>query len=89
MAVYRILQEHLTNILKHAGAQMVSITLNVEDGMLKLVVSDNGSGFDVAQKRSGIGITNMITRAESVNGTLKLLSSPGTGCKLIAQFPLG
>lgn len=88
LTVYRILQEHLTNILKHAEAQKVQITLDLAEGVLKLLVIDDGCGFDPAQLRGGIGITNMMTRAESLNGTLQISSEPGKGCTLIALLPL-
>jgi PAS domain S-box-containing protein len=88
LTLYRIIQEHLTNILKHANAQVVRVTFNCVDNDLVLKITDNGSGFDTKQKRKGIGITNMITRAENSNGTLKINSAPGLGCVLIARFPL-
>jgi PAS domain S-box-containing protein len=88
LTIYRILQEHLTNILKHAGANQVHITLDFVDGVLSLLVTDDGKGFDMSQKRSGIGIKNMTTRAESVNGILHIISKPGSGCVLTARFPL-
>lgn len=88
LAVYRILQEHLTNILKHSGARNVEIILDYIDGDLVLKVTDDGIGFDTKKKRGGIGITNMITRAESLNGVLTINSAPGLGCVIIASFPM-
>ncbi len=88
LAIYRILQEHLTNILKHAQAQNVQVTFDYMDGDLVMKVTDNGKGFDVKQKRNGIGITNMITRAENQNGALTINSAPGLGCVLITRFSL-
>jgi len=54
---------------------------------LSLKIEDDGKGFNVKAKRNGIGITNMETRAENMNGKLEIISSPGKGCKLIAKFP--
>jgi PAS domain S-box-containing protein len=88
LAIYRILQEHLTNILKHAEAEIVQIVFDHRDGNLVLKVTDNGKGFDLKRKRNGIGITNMITRAENLNGALSINSAPGLGCVLIVQLPL-
>ncbi|MCU7552319.1 PAS domain S-box protein [Chitinophagaceae bacterium LB-8] len=88
LAVYRILQEHLTNILKHAKAKSVQVVFDRIDCDLVLKVTDNGSGFDINKRRKGIGITNMITRAESLNGKLNINSAPGLGCVLIARFPI-
>ncbi|MGZ3849061.1 MAG: sensor histidine kinase [Flavisolibacter sp.] len=89
LTIYRILQEHLTNILKHAGADKVDILFDLRELELTLQVMDNGKGFDTKKKRKGIGITNMTTRAESVNGTLEICSTPGLGCRLLARFPIG
>lgn len=88
LAIYRILQEHLTNILKHAQAEQVHISFDFVDGDLTLKVIDNGRGFNTAIKRNGIGIANMTTRAESLKGSLVLNSAPGLGCVLIARFPM-
>lgn len=88
IAVYRILQEHFTNIIKHANASNVVVRMKVEGVQLKVTVSDDGQGFDVAQKRTGIGIENMISRAEALNGTLRLISAPGQGCTLQLTIPL-
>jgi PAS domain S-box-containing protein len=88
LALYRILQEHLANILKHAEATQVHITVNATESTLELLVTDNGRGFDPKQKRSGIGITNMLTRAVSMKGTLSIESEPSKGCVLSARFPL-
>jgi len=88
LAVYRILQEHLTNILKYADAHAVNVIFDLVENYLVLEVTDDGKGFDTKQKRSGIGITNMIMRAESLRGTLSLNSAPGAGCVLTARFPL-
>ena len=88
LAVYRILQEHLTNVLKHAGASNVTVTLDRLRGCIHLRVTDDGKGFDPLVKHNGIGIANMITRAESLNGTLSIRSTPGKGCELEASIPL-
>jgi PAS domain S-box-containing protein len=88
LAVYRILQEHLTNVLKHAGAGKVTVTLNCQEDHIHLRVVDDGKGFTPSRKHNGIGIANMITRAESLNGTLSLLSAPGKGCELVVSIPL-
>jgi PAS domain S-box-containing protein len=88
LAIYRILQEHMTNILKHAAASRVQVELDMILGLLILTVKDDGRGFDTSIKSNGIGITNMITRAESLQGSLQLKSSPGNGCVLRVSIPL-
>jgi len=87
LAIFRILQEHITNILRHAGARHVHISFDFVDGDLTLKVIDDGKGFDTSIKRNGIGIANMTTRAESLKGSLVLNSAPGLGCVLIVRFP--
>lgn len=88
LAVYRILQEHLTNVVKHAEAKLVEVTLRQSQDMLTLVVVDDGKGFDTAQKSEGIGLRNMRSRAESLMGIFSIDSQPGKGTTLFVQVPL-
>lgn len=88
LTIYRILQEHFTNILKHSEATKVWVKLDIVQGTLVCWVRDNGKGFDLNQKRSGIGIGNMATRAESVKGQLSIKSEPGMGCELDVSIQL-
>lgn len=87
LTIYRIVQEQLNNIIKYAEAKNVSIIIRNTPHEFFLQIEDDGKGFNIKAKRKGIGITNMETRAENMNGKLKIISSPGKGCKLIAQFP--
>lgn len=87
LTLYRIIQEQLNNIIKHAGARQVLIQIKNTSQALKLVIKDDGKGFDPQEKRRGIGITNMITRAENINGQLTIESSPNGGCLLTVQLP--
>lgn len=82
LTLYRIIQEQLNNILKHAEASSIAITLEVSDSKVQLKIVDNGKGFDTKKQRNGIGITNIINRAELFNGKVKIDSSPGEGCRL-------
>ena len=50
-------------------------------------MTDNGNGFDTTAKRTGLGLINMKTRAENLNGVLDITSSPGKGCQVVASFP--
>jgi PAS domain S-box-containing protein len=88
LGLYRILQEHLTNITRYADASLVDVSLHLLDEHLILKVVDDGKGFDPLGKSNGIGITNMHSRAKSMHGSLKINSAPGLGCVLIATFPL-
>jgi PAS domain S-box-containing protein len=86
--VYRIMQEQLNNILKHAKATKVIISLAQNKKSIILTVSDNGVGFDTGKKRKGIGVDNIKSRAASYNGTADFVSQPGQGCVLTATFPV-
>ncbi|MES1198199.1 MAG: ATP-binding protein, partial [Chitinophagaceae bacterium] len=85
--IYRIVQEQTNNILKYAGASNIWITIKEDYEFLYLQVEDDGKGFDPAQKRNGIGISNMINRVESFNGEFEIDSSPGNGCRLKIKIP--
>lgn len=88
--LFRIAQETLTNIKRHANATKVSIRLIGDKISVQLVVSDNGVGFDVAQiaqhPKRGIGLRNMHERAEAIGGKLQLESS-AEGTQVIATLP--
>jgi PAS domain S-box-containing protein len=86
--IYRIVQEHLTNVLKHAEAKNIQVIITYSDGMINLKISDDGKGFNPKKKSAGIGIANMLSRAESLDGSLQLNSAPGLGCVLIGSFPV-
>ena len=88
LTIYRIAQEHLTNILKHAQAKNVTIHIDAVDGQLSLTITDDGRGFDTTKKTSGIGITNMTSRAHILNGSFKIESHEGRGCTLSVSFPV-
>lgn len=88
-AVFRIVQEALTNAQRHAGATNVSVALRTEDGVLRAVVEDDGRGFDPAVATGGVGIVGMRERAEQLGGTLSVTSSPGRGTRVSLELPLG
>ena len=88
LAVYRIAQEHLTNILKHAQAGQVTIKLKVTQSRLSLEIKDDGRGFNTQEKTNGIGITNMKTRAHILKGSFKMESAKGKGTRLWVSFPI-
>lgn len=88
LGIYRIVQEHLTNVLRHARATAVSIAIEVQEGELLVTITDDGRGFDVAAQRRGIGISNMYGRCENINGRMELLSAPDKGCTLRLRVPV-
>ncbi|SHF98123.1 PAS domain S-box-containing protein [Cnuella takakiae] len=88
LGIYRIIQEGLNNVIKYAQAGTAEIRLEFTDGLLQLVITDDGKGFDTSTRSTGIGITNMKTRAESLNGIFQLRSAPGAGCTIEVSFCL-
>ena len=86
--LYRIAQEQFNNIIKHSGAKKVTFILQRNDNYVFFTMQDNGIGFDVNSQRKGIGINNMLRRAEMYNGVLEIDSAPGKGCKIHIQFKL-
>ncbi|HVG11357.1 MAG TPA: PAS domain-containing protein, partial [Flavisolibacter sp.] len=87
--IFRIVQEQLNNIIKHAGASDVIIELLQNHQFITLTVSDNGLGFDTKKGNKGIGVKNIRRRAAQFKGTVDFLSSPGKGCVLSVAFPIG
>jgi len=86
--IYRIVQEQLNNILKHANANEMTISLSQNQYAISLIVSDDGVGFDTYKKSKGIGLGNIRSRAISYNGTADFISQPGQGCVLAVKFIL-
>jgi signal transduction histidine kinase len=85
--IYRVLQEALTNIAKHAQATEVQVVARLENGGVSLTVRDNGTGFDPEQRSSGFGLAGMNERIYLAGGELEVSSSPG-GTLVRARLPL-
>ena len=85
--VYYVTIEALNNILKHANADKVYITITREKGCLRLCVADNGRGFDPSQASSGLGINNMRQRIKSLGGDLRIDSVLDEGTKVVSVIP--
>jgi signal transduction histidine kinase len=75
--VYRLIQEALTNVAKHAGAQQVTVQVDAADGTVEVEVTDDGHGFDTAQIAAGYGLTGMRERAALAKGSVTFASQPG------------
>ncbi|MEO8770679.1 MAG: PAS domain S-box protein [Ferruginibacter sp.] len=86
--IYRIIQELVINIIKHAAAKNINISIKEKDNNIEIIVTDDGKGFDVNSKRNGIGISNIINRIEAFNGAISIKSSPGNGCQTIVSMPM-
>jgi signal transduction histidine kinase len=83
-AVYRLVQEALTNVVKHAGAERVAIEIAAHGETVEVHVRDDGAGFDLEAPREGFGITGMRERVGLCDGTLTIASSPGEGTTVTA-----
>lgn len=93
VAIYRILEEALTNIQKHSKATQVNIKLEIQSAnkkqitpILCLQITDNGKGFNLQQNQTGFGLQGMKERAESLGGQLQIISQPG--CQVTVFLPL-
>jgi two-component system, NarL family, sensor kinase len=87
VAAYRIAQEALTNVVRHAGARRACVRLRAEDSALLLEVSDDGSGTPVPRD-GGVGLASMRERAEELGGRLDVAGTPGSGTHVSARLPL-
>ncbi|MEO6281306.1 CHASE3 domain-containing protein [Roseateles sp.] len=88
LALYRLVQEALTNVLRHAKAKHVRVSLGEADGWLQLQIRDDGQGFNPDAVGAGHhGLLGMRYRIESLGGTLQLLSAPGRGTLVLARLP--
>jgi signal transduction histidine kinase len=91
---FRIAQEALTNVVRHAGARTVTVELHMKDERLHLAIRDDGVGFDVAPTReqavrgASLGLLSMEERAVLTGGGLEFRSVPGQGTAVLAWFPL-
>lgn len=88
LAVYRVMQEQFTNIIKYAKANAVTITLSTVNNLFKMTIADNGIGMDEHQLSNGIGLRNIKSRISLLNGIMQISTSPGSGFKLEISFPV-
>jgi len=82
LVLYRIVQEHMNNIIKYAKASQVRISLLSADNKVYMTLQDNGVGFDLSKKTKGIGFKNILNRVQLYSGEMNVETEPGKGCKL-------
>jgi signal transduction histidine kinase len=89
-AMFRIFQETLTNVARHANATAVQSNLVVSKSKVVLVIHDNGKGFDLsaAERRGSLGLLGMKERVHLLGGEFKIASAPGKGTTVIVHIPL-
>jgi len=90
ITVFRIIQELITNIIKHANASEATINISVYDSNLNIIIEDNGKGFDVKtlNLKDGMGISSIKTRVEHLGGTFKIDSTIGKGSSILIDIPI-
>jgi two-component system, chemotaxis family, sensor kinase Cph1 len=89
-AIYRIAQEALTNVVKHASARSISIVVTTAEGMVRTMIEDDGVGFAFsAVREEALGLVGMRERALLLGGRFDVESSPGGGTTIVAEIPLG
>ena len=88
LVAYRVIEEAISNILRHAKASVVQINLSFQNQTLEIRVMDNGIGFDASQFKTGLGLSSLDARVLSVGGTWEILSNMDEHTELIARIPL-
>ena len=88
LMLYRIVQEQINNIVKHARAKNVILKIETKFAEVTLLMADDGIGFDATKKQKGIGLRNIASRVGFYNGTVGIESQPGKGCILEVAIPL-
>ncbi len=90
LVVYRIAQEALANLVRHANAATALVRVRADNGTFELRVEDQGRGFDVeaARRAGGLGLTSMTERARAAGGTLTIESRAGSGTSVYLRLPL-
>ncbi len=92
--LFRIIQEALTNVHKHARAKMAEVTMSLQPSRVSVTIKDDGQGFDVARteanlhKNKNLGLLSMRERAELEKGTIEIRSQPGRGTEVKVEIPL-
>lgn len=87
LSIFRIVQEQMNNIIKYSQATNVNIRLSRADDNISLLITDDGIGFVTTQPRKGIGLHNIISRADLYDGIVDIQSAPGNGCSVSIKFP--
>jgi len=87
LALYRVTQELINNVLKHAEAKNVSLQIGQRDEKIILMMEDNGKGFDVNAHKDGYGLNNLDARTKLMQGAMIIDSQPGKGTSVLIEIP--
>lgn len=85
--VFRIIQEEINNVIKHANASELKITLAFNTKKLRLELNDNGKGFELQKVKKGLGLQNIQSRVDYFHGKINIETAPGKGCIISIEFP--
>ena len=91
LCLYRVTQESLQNVIKHSGAASARVSVKLENGEVRLSVSDNGNGFDpsATKAKEALGLISIDERVRAVKGEAKIISAVGAGTKIEVRVPVG
>ena len=89
ITLFRIVQECLLNVTKHANAKECRVTISIVKNKLIMQIQDNGAGFDILATKQGIGLTNIQERAEKINAQLTISSTPNVGTTILMKVKIG
>jgi len=85
--IYRIIQESMQNVYKHANAKKIKISISLQKDVICLAIIDDGDGFDTSKNRKGIGLKNMTSRVENIGGEIDFSSKVGNGTVVNVKIP--
>ena len=86
--VYRVVQEALTNSVRHANARRITVTMTAGRSVLDMAITDDGAGFDSGRRHEGLGLRGIEERIKELGGVTTITSAPGRGSTLAMQLPL-
>jgi len=87
LALYRITQELINNVLKHAEAKNVTLQIGKRNSKIILMIEDDGRGFDITKHKEGYGLSNLHARTKLLLGTITIDSQPGKGTSVLVDIP--
>jgi signal transduction histidine kinase len=89
ITIFRIVQESLTNVARHAGVKNVFVRLKTRPGEINLVIEDEGAGFSIEEQKAGYssGLTGMVERARLLQGEMLIQTQPGQGTRIQVRIP--
>ena len=88
LTIFRTIQESLNNVVRHAKAKNVNISIRTDDEEVELEIIDDGVGFSQTSVKKGAGLKNITNRVYLINGNFEIESEPGKGCHIMIKFPI-